>query len=313
MMSKGWTKNDIGDLTGKVVLVTGANSGLGYETCLALAEKNAIVVLAVRNLNKGLEAIDKIKAVVPEAKCHAMQLDMNDLSSIREFVHQFKARYNSLSILINNAGIMASSYQQTKDGFESQMGINYLGHFALTGLLLDLLIKTPNSRVVSVGSLIAHKIKPEFHNFKGSKRMKPIKYYGESKLACMLFAKELQYRFRLHNMETKSIVSHPGISQTKLFARGSNKLKRKLTRASVKFVGQGAETGAYPILYAATSPNIRGGEYIGPDGRGGSKGAPTELEIIDELYNEHVASNLWKISETLTGVTYKFKNEQKVL
>ncbi|SOC22597.1 NAD(P)-dependent dehydrogenase (short-subunit alcohol dehydrogenase family) [Ureibacillus xyleni] len=308
-MSKGWTKNDIGDLTGKVIIVTGANSGLGYETCLALAEKNASVVLAVRNLNKGLEAIDKIKAIVPHANCHAMQLDLNDLASIREFVHQFKARYTSLSILINNAGIMASSYQQTKDGFESQVGINYLGHFALTGLLLDLLIKTPNSRVVSVGSLIAHKTKPQFHNFKGSKSTKPLKYYGESKLACMMFAKELQYRFRLSNISTKSIASHPGISQTKLFARGSRKLSKKLMRVSLNFVGQRAESGAYPILYAATDPSIRGGEYIGPDGRGGSKGEPTELEILDELYSEHVASNLWKLSETLTGVKYKFKSK----
>ncbi|TSI09678.1 oxidoreductase [Lysinibacillus sp. BW-2-10] len=306
-MSKGWTKSDIGDLSGKVVIVTGANSGLGYETCLALAEKDATVVLAVRNLNKGLDAIDKIKVHYPNANLHAMSLDLNDLTSVKRFVESFKSKFNSLSILINNAGIMAPPFQQTKDGFESQVGVNYLGHFALTGHLLDYLKKTPNSRVVSLGSLAAHKIKPEFHNFKGTKKYKALKYYGQSKLACMLFAKELQYRFRQHQIDSKSVACHPGISQTNLFAKGSRKLTRKLTRTSLKLIGQEAETGAYPILYAATEARVRGGEYIGPDGRGGSKGDPIELDIIDELYNEHVACNLWKLSETLTGVTYNFK------
>ncbi|MGE7666446.1 oxidoreductase [Ureibacillus composti] len=300
-----WTKNDIKDLTGKVAVVTGGNSGIGFQTSLALAEKGATVVLAVRNLNKGNDAIDRIKAVVPQASVNAIKLDLNDLKSVRAFASEFKNNYKSLSLLINNAGIMLPPYRSTEDGFESQFGVNYLGHFALTGLLLETLKKTPNSRVVSLGSLAAHKAKPEFSNIKGSKKYKPLKFYSQSKLACMFFAKELQYRLRSHQIACKSIACHPGISKTSLLSRNS-KLTNKLTRYSVKLVGQSAEMGALPILYAATESSIRGGEYIGPDGRRGGKGYPTELDILDDLFVDHVANNLWTFSEKLTGVTYRF-------
>lgn len=306
-MSKGWTKKDIRDLTGKVAIVTGGNSGIGYETSLALAENYATVILAVRNLNKGHEAVDKIKREFPNANVHVLKLDLNDLESIKEFAEDFRKKFRSLSILINNAGVLMPPKKETKDGFESQFGINYLGHFALTGLLLDLIIKTPDSRVISLGSLSAHSIKPEFKEFLGSKvKSNAMKRYAQSKLACMYFAKELQYRFRARNIDSISVACHPGIAQTYIFGKGSRKLKTRLTRASLKMIGQSAEAAANPILYAATDYSIRGGEYIGPDGRKGIKGSPTELEILDQQFVENVSSNLWLLSEKLTGITYKF-------
>ena len=306
MMGRVWTKNEIGDLTGKIAVVTGGNSGLGYQTSLALAEKGATVILAVRNLNKGHEAVDKIKTIAPEAQALAMQLNLNSLNSVKAFSQEFKSKYNRLSILINNAGIMMPPYRLTDDGFESQFGINYLGHFALTGLLLDRIIATPNSRVISLGSIAAHKAKVQFSDFKGTEKYKALKFYAQSKLACMFFAKELQYRFRAHHIVSKSVACHPGIAQTNLFLKGSKILSNKLSRYSLKRFGQPADMGALPILYAATDLNLRGGEYIGPDGKGSHKGYPTELTILDELYDEHVGNNLWALSETLTGVSYKF-------
>jgi len=209
--------------------------------------------------------------------------------------------------LINNAGVLMPPKKETKDGFESQFGINYLGHFALTGLLLDLIIKTPDSRVISVGSITAHNIKPEFREFLGAKKKSSaIKHYAQSKLACLYFAKQLQYHFRARNIDSMSIACHPGIAQTYIFGKGSRKLKTRLTRASLKAIGQSAEAAAYPILYAATEYSLRGGEYIGPDGRKGIKGYPTELDILDEQFVENVSNNLWILSEKLTGITYKF-------
>ncbi|MDN4492573.1 oxidoreductase [Ureibacillus aquaedulcis] len=306
-MTIGWTKKDIRDQSGKVAIVTGGNSGIGYETSLALAENYATVILAVRNMNKGHEAADKIKSEFPNADVHVLKLDLNDLGSVKEFSEEFKMKFRSLSLLINNAGVMMPPKRETKDGFESQFGINYLGHFALTGLLLDLIVKTPDSRVISLGSLAAHNLKPEFGKFIGKKgKTSQMKNYGQSKLACVYFAKELQYRFRSRNIDSKSIACHPGIAQTYLFGKGSRSLKTRLTRASLKIIGQSAESAAYPILYAATESSIRGGEYIGPDGRKGIKGSPTELELLDQQFVDHVSNNLWILSEKLSGVTYKF-------
>lgn len=306
-MTREWTKRDIRDLTGKVAIVTGGNSGIGYETSLALAENYATVILAVRNMNKGHEAVDKIKKEFPNADVHVLKLDLSDLESVREFSEEFRKKFRSLSILINNAGVLKPPKRQTKDGFESHFGVNYLGHFALTGLLLDLIMKTPDSRVISLGSISAHNLKPEFKEFSGSKKkFNSLKIYAQSKLACMFFAKELQYRFRTRNIDSKSIACHPGIAQTYIFGKGSRKFKTRLTRASLKIIGQSAEMAAYPILYAATEYSIRGGEYIGPDGRKGIKGSPTELDILNDQFVENISNNLWVLSEKLTGVTFKF-------
>lgn len=304
-MTIGWTKRDMRDQSGKVAIVTGGNSGIGYETSRALAGNGATVILAVRNVNKGREALDKIKSEFPNAAVHVLQLDLGDLESVRAFSAEYKSKFSSLSLLINNAGIMLPQTRATKDGFEAQFGVNYLGHFALTALLMELIKKTPDSRVVTVGSLAAHTSKSEFKHFKGTnKKSSSMHYYAQSKLACLFFAKELQYRLRARHLDTKSVACHPGIAQTPLFGKGFRRFNKRLARASVKFIGQNAESGAYPILYAATESSIRGGEYIGPNGRKGIKGYPTELDILDEIFEENVANNLWVLSEKLTGVSF---------
>jgi len=305
-MSK-WTKSNITDVSEKVVIVTGANSGLGFETTLALAERGAIVILAVRNMDKGKAAVDKIKSVHAGANVRAMQLDLGDLASIRTFAADFLKQYESLSILINNAGIMIPPFQLTKDSFESQFGGNHLGHFALTGLLVERLISTPNSRVVTLSSIAAHKGEINFDNLDGSKGYSAWGFYGQSKLANLLFAKELQNKFSSNGIDSMSIACHPGFSQTNLFSRGSGKQANIFIRFLSNLVSQPADMGALPTLYAATELTIKGGEYIGPDSNGGKKGYPKSEDIIERLYDSNVSNRLWSVSEGLTGISYKFK------
>jgi len=306
-MSEIWTKSNIIDMSGKVIIVTGANSGLGFETALALAEKGATVVLAVRNMDKGKTAEDKIKSICAGAKVKAMLLDLGDLASIRSFAEAFLKQYDSLSILINNAGIMIPPFQLTKDNFESQFGGNHLGHFALTGLLLERLISTKNSRVVTLSSLVAHKGSINFDNLDGSKGYSSWEFYGQSKLANLLFAKELQNKFSSNGIDSVSVACHPGFSQSNLFSRGSGKTANILIRLLQSLVSQPADMGALPTLYAATERIIEGGEYIGPDGKGGRKGYPKSDDIIGKLYDANVSNKLWTVSESLTGISYEFK------
>ncbi|OAB35105.1 short-chain dehydrogenase [Paenibacillus macquariensis subsp. defensor] len=306
-MSKVWTKSNITDVSEKVVIITGANSGLGFETTLALAERGATVILAVRNMDKGKAAVDKIRLVHAGANVRAMLLDLGDLASIRAFAADFLKQYESLSILINNAGIMIPPFQLTKDSFESQFGGNHLGHFALTGLLLERLISTPNSRVVTLSSIAAHKGKINFDNLDGSKGYNAWQFYGQSKLANLLFAKELQNKFSSNGIDSMSVACHPGFSQTNLFSRGSGKQANIFIRFLSNLVSQPADMGALPTLYAATELTIKGGEYIGPDSNGGRKGYPKSVDIIERLYDSNVSDKLWSVSESLTGISYKFK------
>ncbi|WP_341281024.1 oxidoreductase [Paenibacillus sp. FSL H8-0537] len=305
-MSVVWTKDNITDVSEQVVIITGANSGLGFETAAALAERKAKVILAVRNMEKGSEAVGKIKSLYPGAHVTPMQLDLGDLNSVRTFAADFMNQYESLSILINNAGIMIPPLRLTKDGFESQFGGNHLGHFALTGLLLPKLISTPNSRVVTVSSIAAHNAAIDFDNLDGSKGYSAIKFYGQSKLANLMFARELQNKLRSNHLDVASVVCHPGISNTNLFSFGSGKQANTFMRMLTGLFSQPAHMGALPTLYAATAPTIKGGEYIGPDGRGGRKGYPKSAEIINKLYDADLSNRLWNISESLTGVSYKF-------
>ncbi|SFF49001.1 NADP-dependent 3-hydroxy acid dehydrogenase YdfG [Paenibacillus algorifonticola] len=305
-MSAVWTKDSIPNVSDQVVIITGANSGLGFETAVALAARKAKVILAVRNMEKGSEAAGKIKSIYPGANVKPMQLDLGDLNSVRAFAFDFMNQYESLSILINNAGIMIPPHRLTKDGFESQFGGNHLGHFALTGLLLPKLISTPNSRVVTVSSIAAHNAAINFDNLDGSKGYSAIKFYGQSKLANLMYAKELQNKLRSNHLDATSVACHPGISNTNLFSFGSGKQTNKLMSILAGFVSQPAHMGALPTLYAATEPTIKGGEYIAPDGRGGRKGYPKSDEIINKLYDADISNRLWNISESLTGVSYKF-------
>ncbi|MDN4618136.1 oxidoreductase [Paenibacillus sp. PsM32] len=305
-MSKIWTTDDIPDMSGKVVIVTGGNSGIGFETALALAQKRATIVIAVRNMEKGADAVNKIKAAYVSANVKAMKLDLSDLTSVKAFAANFLNNYKSLAILINNAGIMYPPFHLTKDGFESQFGGNHLGHFALTGLLLPHLISTPNSRVITQSSLVAHDAHINFDNLDGSKGYSR-KFYGQSKLANLLFAKELQNKFRSNHINSVSVACHPGISHTNLGSFGSGKQANIFLRMISSMISQPAHMGALPALYSATSSTIKGGEYIAPDSKGGKKGYPTNDTIIEKLYDSNISNKLWNVSEDLTGISFKFE------
>ncbi|MDP4084299.1 MAG: oxidoreductase [Bacillota bacterium] len=293
------------DLNGKRIIITGANSGIGFEAAKALTQKGAEVIIAVRNIQKGKVACDSIKDENPKAEIMVMELNLADLTSVRDFATNIINQFNNLDILINNAGVMIPPYSKTKDGFELQFGTNHLGHFALTGLLLPLLKKTPNSRVVTLSSLAHRGASIYFDNLDGSKGYKAMKFYGQSKLANLLFAKEFDNRLKQNGITTLSIACHPGISSTNLFKFGK-KDTPKFMRALMKVLFQPADKGALPTIYAATETSLKGGEYIGPDGRGNRKGNPTIETPSSGVYNIETMKKLWDVSEKLTGVSFDF-------
>lgn len=293
------------NLEGKTVIITGANSGIGFEAAKTLAEKGAHVIMAARNIEKGQIAIDAILIENKNAHVELMQLDLADLNSVRAFADAFTARFNQLDLLINNAGVMIPPYGKTKDGFELQFGSNHLGHFALTGLLLPFLKASTGSRVVTLSSIAHRGASIDFNNLDGSKGYKAMKFYGQSKLANLLFAKELDNRFKLHGIKTISIACHPGISNTNLFKMGKSETPGYMKRIMNIFF-QPAHMGVLPTLYAATEESLQGGEYVGPDGRGNRKGYPAIEIPAPGVYNETTMKKLWEVSEDLTGVTYHF-------
>lgn len=305
-MSTHWDESQVPDMQGKTVVITGANSGIGYEAANILASRGAQIILAVRNYEKGQKALKQIQDLHPKANLELMRLDLSELASIRSFAEEFRQKHHRLSILINNAGVMMPPYSRTQDGFELQFGSNHLGHFALTGLLLPHLLATPSARVVTLSSIAAYAGKIDFDNLDGSKGYRTFKFYSQSKLANMLFARELQLRLAQHQADVISVACHPGFTHTNLASRGSGKPVSGLFGLLSKSFGQPALMGALPTLYAATSPAIRGGEYIGPDGKGGRKGYPKSDDHIDKLYQSDVSKELWTLSESMTGVHYEW-------
>jgi NAD(P)-dependent dehydrogenase (short-subunit alcohol dehydrogenase family) len=293
------------NLQGRRVVITGANSGIGYEDARDLAKKGAEVIIAVRNIQKGTAAASAILKENPAAKIEVMELNLSDLHSIKNFANEYGRRYDSLDILINNAGVMVPPYEKTKDGFELQFGTNHLGHFALTGVLLPLLKKTPNSRVVTLSSIAHRGADIYFDNLDGSKGYKAMKFYGQSKLANLLFAKELDNRLKQHGISILSLAAHPGISSTNLFKIGKKDAPIYL-KALMNLFLQPADKGALPTIYAATETTLKGGEYIGPNGRGNRKGNPTLETPASGVYNADKMKKLWDVSEQLTGITYDF-------
>lgn len=293
------------NLNGKTVIITGANSGIGFEAVKALSAMGAKVIMAVRSKEKGQAAFDAILEDSDSAKVELMQLDLAHLESVRAFASGFQSRFNQLDLLINNAGVMIPPYGKTKDGFELQFGSNHLGHFALTGLLLPLLKNTPGSRVVTLSSIAHRGASIDFNNLDGSKGYKAMKFYGQSKLANLLFAKELDNRFKQHGINTLSIACHPGISNTNLFKMGKAETPRYL-KGLMRFFSQPANMGVLPTLYAATDESLKGGEYIGPDGRGNRKGNPAIETPAAGVYDETTMKKLWDVSEKFTGVTFEF-------
>jgi len=304
MAAPKWTAQQIPQLTGKTALITGANSGIGYQAALELARHGAHVLLAVRNPAKGQEALIRLLREAPGASAEVVELDVASLQSILSFSKAFAATGKPLDILINNAGVMAlPTCELTVDGFERQFGTNHLGHFALTGLLIPQLLSAPEPRVVTVSSLAHRNGKIDFANLQSEKSYVPWDAYNASKLANLLFALELARK--AVGGKLVSIPVHPGVSTTSIFQYSTGFDPKKL---AVKLLGpilfQNDENGALPTLYAATSPTAKSGEYIGPSGPGNLKGSPAIEQPKPQALDTAVAERLWHLSEQLTGVTY---------
>jgi NAD(P)-dependent dehydrogenase (short-subunit alcohol dehydrogenase family) len=306
--SRPWSTDDMPDLTGRIAVVTGANSGLGRVAAEELARAGAHVVLACRDQSRAAAAIDAIVAAHPAASVEARALDLASLASVREFSDKFRVGYRELHILCNNAGVMALPRRETVDGFEMQLGTNHLGHFALTGLLLDRLVATPGSRVVTTSST-AHRIgKIRFDDLQSVKSYSKWGAYGQSKLANLLFAYELQRRLAAARFDTASVACHPGYAATNLQAagprmEGSQRMLRLVGWANDTF-SQSAEMGALPTLYAAASPDVRGGDYIGPADFFETWGPPVKVPSSARSHDAEAAARLWEVSQEQTGVDY---------
>jgi NAD(P)-dependent dehydrogenase (short-subunit alcohol dehydrogenase family) len=297
-MTSNWTAENMPDLTGKIAIVTGANSGIGYAAAWALARKKATVILACRNKDKGGAAERQIAQECPEARARFLQLDLCDLASVRRFADEFASHYDRLDILINNAGIMATPFGKTVDGFESQFGTNHLGHFALTGLLLGRIISTPHARVVTVSSWGHRFGEIDFDDLNAEKDYDPGRAYAQSKLANLLFTYELQRWFEGAGVNAIAAAVHPGWTATNL------PVHRRMIWILNPLIGQKPEMGALPALYAATAPDAQGGDYYGPGSWGGLRGHPAKVQSSGRSYDTAVAAKLWTVSEELTSVRY---------
>jgi NAD(P)-dependent dehydrogenase (short-subunit alcohol dehydrogenase family) len=297
-----WTTADIPDQTGRVAVITGANTGLGYETARALAEHGAHVVLAVRNLEKGKEAVARITAASPRADVALQELDLTSLDSIRAAARQLRSDHDRIDLLINNAGVMYTPKSTTKDGFELQFGTNHLGHFALTGLLLDRLLPVAGSRIVTVSS-IGHRIRADIHfdDLQWEHSYNRVSAYGQAKLANLLFTYELQRRLALHGT-TIAAAAHPGGSNTELM-RNLPPLVARVS-AVIEPLFQDPAMGALPSLRAATDPAVVGGQYFGPDGFAQTRGYPKVVASSRKSHDIDLQRRLWAVSEDLTGVVY---------
>lgn len=308
-MTRQWNAKDIPDQTGRVAIVTGGNSGIGYESVLALARKGAFVVMACRNQTKALEAVNRIKQQAPEAKVEAMSLDLASLASVRAFASEFKLRFDRLDILLNNAGIAAGMRQETEDGFEMHFGVNHLGHFALTGLLLNKLLSTPESRVITTTSVMQTVGLINFADLQLKHSYTRVGAYGQSKLANLLFAFELDRHLKAAGATTISVAAHPGYSRTQMTQNSSNTIGAFIETAAFSFTSalfaQSAEMGALPQLYAATAPGVEGGEMYGPRLYGW--GYPAINVATIQAFDREAAQRLWQVSEDLTGVEYAFE------
>ena len=301
-----WTTANMPDLTGKVIIVTGANSGIGYEAAKEFARKGAQTILACRSMDKAQAALAELQAEVPQAQAEIMELDLASLASVRAFAEAFKAKYDKLDVLVNNAGIMMVPYGRTEDGFERQLGTNHLGHFALTGLLFDLLASTPGARVVNVSSGGHRFGEMDFDNlmFEEGEGYSPMGAYGRSKLANLLFTYELQRRFEALGVQAEALAAHPGISETNLANHMIPDWAMPLARPLFSLMMQSAAMGALPTIRAAVDPQAAGGDYFGPDGAREQRGYPVKVPSNDASHNVADAQKLWQVSEQLTGVSY---------
>ena len=303
-----WTITRMGTLDASTAVVTGANSGLGYQTSRQLASHGAHVIMACRDAERGKQALDRLRADVPDAKVELRSLDLADLSSVKAFADGLDG---PLHLLINNAGVMALPPRVTVDGFEMQFGTNHLGHFALTGRLLPVLKAAPGARVVTVSSEMHRIGRINFGDLQSEKRYQKWPAYGQSKLANLLFAGELGRRAAAAGLELRSLAAHPGYATTNLQTTGpqmgGNKIAERFVRLGNALFGQSDANGALPILYAATEPSAQSGEYIGPDGPFHMRGSGAKPgKPMKKALDQATAARLWDVSEQLTGVTYAF-------
>jgi NAD(P)-dependent dehydrogenase (short-subunit alcohol dehydrogenase family) len=299
-----WSEADVPDQTGRVAVVTGANTGLGFETARVLAAHGARVVLAVRNVENGKAAAARIVGVCSRADVVVVPLDLASLQSVHTAATELRTAYPRIDLLINNAGVMYTPKQTTKDGFELQFGTNHLGHFALTGRLLDQLLATDGSRVVTVSST-NHRVMAAIHfdDLQWQRGYHRIGAYGQAKLANLLFTYELQRRLAAAKAATIAAAAHPGGSSTELF-RYVPSVLRPVANLLVPLVFQSPAMGALPTLRAATDPAVRGGQYYGPDGFSQTRGHPTVVSSSAQSHDQDLQRRLWTVSEELTGVTF---------
>ena len=314
----GWTAQDVPDQAGRTVVVTGANSGIGFHAARVLAERGADVVLAVRDTSRGEDAAGRIRSAATEAQVEVRRLDLADLASVREFAGGLGERFgDGLDLLVNNAGVMALPHRKTADGFEMQFGTNHLGHFALTGLLLESLSRRPDPRVVTVSSGLHRRGAIDFDDLQGERSYDKWRAYSQSKLANLLFTYELQRRATAGGTPLRAVAAHPGYAATNLQATGpqmagarrSERIRALISRIFFtglmnRIVAQSAERGAEPTLMAATSPDLPGGAYVGPGGPGEMRGHPKIVSSSDRSHDEETARRLWEVSEGLSGVSY---------
>ena len=315
----GWTAAEMPAMDGRTVIVTGANTGIGLAGARAFARAGATVVMACRSVERGERARADIEADVLGADLAVRECDLGDLESVRAFAEGFRSDYDDLHVLCNNAGVMAIPRRETADGFETQFGVNHLGHFALTGHLLPTLRKTARegldaadgggpTRVVTQSSNLHRRGRMDFEDLQGERDYDPWNAYGGSKLANLLFAYELQRRLRAADADVESLGCHPGYAATDLQRRGPEMRGSTLRLWAMKLanavLAQSAERGAWPMLYAATAPEATGGDYVGPGGLMDMRGHPETQRSSDRSYDRETARRLWAVSEELTGVRY---------
>lgn len=297
-----WTADDIPNLKGKIAIVTGGNSGLGYESVVALARKNAHVILAARNDEKARAARTQILKEVPTASIETMRLDLSDLESVQAFAEVYRDCYDRLDILINNAGMMSLTRQESVQGLELQMGTNHFGHFALTGRLLDTLLATPDSRVVTVSSSLYQNARLDLDDLHSHGQYDMFNVYAKSKLANLYFMRELYHRLLQRGSTTLSVAAHPGSANTGFKFQGSW-LLRTVANTVMPWFNQSAAMGALPQLHAATAPTVKSGDYFGP--RFAVRGYPRLEPLRPFALDRDIGAQLWEISEETTGVRYE--------
>ncbi|BDU22403.1 dehydrogenase [Dyella sp. GSA-30] len=302
-----WTARNMPSQQGKLAIVTGATGGLGYETALALAQQGAEVILAARNADKGRDALASIRAAVPNANLHFARVDLASLASVADFSASLLEQGRPIDLLVNNAGVMAlPKRQETVDGFEMQLGVNYLSHYALTGRLLPLLRKAPAPRVVNLSSLMHRSGKIYLDDLQLQRGYTPTRAYGQSKLAMLMFALELQRRSDAQGWHLLSNAAHPGYARTELIPNGpgTDSFLSRFSMLLQPFMSQSAADGAWPTLQAATAPDAKPAGYYGPDGWFEMRGTSTEAKVSARAKDATVAKRLWELSAQLTGVSF---------